>query len=527
MVIETGSIRRWSAGVLVAGCVLTGSVRATAAGQVEVGNPPEQDGEVIRGASLAQRARSYKELGDSYVSDDRLDAAADAYGEALSLDREAFTPDERVEMAIYISWEDRLDEAGNELRLVLSEDPAHIGARSHLAQVYSWSGRLKQSVVEAEKVLAASPGHQDALLVKANALEWQGYFRSAIPLYRELLDSDVRFDARIGLSRALLSGGNRQAALENARTLSPASPRQSNQLEELTRTIRGLSRPRVDLRHNYYQDSDENQHHTFSLLYGFGFRNHDFQLQLGRTDSRNGTRTSRSRAASFDFTSVLTEGLSIGGAIGVTQPRTGSLPSLVTGGFSVDSSISNGRIGASVSSSVLADTTELIENRIRATSYGTSIAKPVSERFSLAGGYSYRDLSDGNHSHDVQFTPEFLAISNPRVSIGYQFRFQDYRGQTQSGYFDPDDYIANRVFSSLYYENAHFYSYVNAFAGRQEYTRNGSFTEDAVIGGAFSVGFMPTTAVRIEINGEGGNFAAGSVSGFTYFNLGSRVTLAF
>lgn len=488
--------------------------------------PPEESARREEPARLTQ-ARAFKEMGDNYVAEDRLDAAADSYLQALALGRDAFTADERVDMAVYISWEDKLDEASEELKSVLAEHPDHIGARSHLARVYSWSGRLSDSIVEADKVLEASPGNQDALLVKADALEWGGHFRQAIPVYREILQSGGSFEAGIGLSYALLSGGNRSAARESALALSPVGSRQIAQLEELTDTIRGFSRPRIDLRHNYYQDSDDNQHHRYSALYGFGLGNTDFQLQLTRVDSRNNTETRRSRAAGFDFTSVLTEGLSIGAGVGVSQPGTATRPNLMTGNVGITSSLSNGTISANVSSSVLVDTAELIENRIRAVNYGATIAKPVTRRLSVSTAYQYKDFSDGNHAHDIQLAPEFLVAFNPRVSFGYLFRYQDYGSQTGSGYFDPTDYVSNRAFGSIYYENSRFYAYANVFAGRQRYTRNAFFTDDAVLGGNFSIGFTPVSAISIEVNAEGGNFAAGSVSGFTYYDLGSRATVRF
>src|SRR5262245_52803343 len=61
----------------------------------------------------------YKELGDQYVSKEKFREAADAYGQALVLGREQFKLDDRVRMAIYISWEDRLNTAADELRRVI------------------------------------------------------------------------------------------------------------------------------------------------------------------------------------------------------------------------------------------------------------------------------------------------------------------------------------------------------------------------------------------------------------------------
>ena len=476
-------------------------------------------------ASRIAEAQSYKELGDRHVSGDRLTEAAEAYLQALALARDAFSHDDRVEMAVYISWEDRLAEALRELQLVLDEAPDHVGARSHLARVYAWSGRLTEAILEADRILEATADHRDALLVKADALEWKGHFRKAIPVYEEILGAGTDFDARLGLSYALLSAGDRAAARENTRLAFPGTPRQQAQLAELTETIRALVRPHVDLGHSYYEDSDANQSNRYTLLHGFGLGNHDFQLQLTRTDSRDRNERARSRSASFSFSSNLAEGLSIGAGIGLSRPDASSAGHRTTGRFTLDGRISNGGAGISVSSDVLTDTIELIANRIRVVSYRAQASKPLSDRLSLSGAYTYRDYSDGNAAHDVELAPEVLLATRPRVSLGYQFRFQDSRGQSQSGYFDPDDYLANRAFASVYYERAGFYTYLHAFAGRQQYTRNGVFTGDSVRGGAFSLGFMPASSLRIEIHADGGNFRAGSVSGFNYVTVGSRISI--
>src|SRR5437773_855775 len=89
------------------------------------------------------QARLYKEQGEKLISQDKTEPAADAFSKALSLDRDTFSPAERVRMAIYLSWADRLQEAEKELNLVLAADPKNRAARTHLARVLGWSGELR------------------------------------------------------------------------------------------------------------------------------------------------------------------------------------------------------------------------------------------------------------------------------------------------------------------------------------------------------------------------------------------------
>ena len=98
-------------------------------------------------------------------------ASGEEYRKALSHDR-GFTAEDRLMMARHMSWGGRIDEAIEELRAILSEDPGNIDARNHLARCLSWKGDLGGSLEESSRVLAASPGNKDALLTRANALRW-------------------------------------------------------------------------------------------------------------------------------------------------------------------------------------------------------------------------------------------------------------------------------------------------------------------------------------------------------------------
>src|SRR5438067_12360507 len=123
------------------------------------------------------QARLYKEQGEQLISQDKTEPAADAFSKALSLDRDTFSPAERVRMAIYLSWADRLQEAEKELNLVLAADPKNRAARTHLARVLGWSGELTESIAQAETALKDAPDVQDASLVNADSHIWQGQRR--------------------------------------------------------------------------------------------------------------------------------------------------------------------------------------------------------------------------------------------------------------------------------------------------------------------------------------------------------------
>jgi tetratricopeptide (TPR) repeat protein len=81
----------------------------------------------------AKKAQLYKKLGDLYVSREDFKRAAEEYIRALAL-KKKFPVQERLQMAVAISWGDRLDEAIAEFRSILKDDPNNSEARIHLAR---------------------------------------------------------------------------------------------------------------------------------------------------------------------------------------------------------------------------------------------------------------------------------------------------------------------------------------------------------------------------------------------------------
>ena len=478
-------------------------------------------------ADRAQQSRLYKRLGEALVAQDNLGQAADAFSKALALGRDQFTARERVQMAIYLSWADRLAESQDELNRVLVQEPKNIAARTHLARVLSWSGNLGAAIAQADIVRTDGPDHKDALLVKADALQWQGRYIEAIPIYRKLVARDGDFDARVGLARSMLAVGNRTGALATRNSLTPANKRQQNELAKVTDAIDQETRPSVDGRYNYYRDSDRNRLNRYSLTGGFWIGNQKYGLEYRHTEASDRTRDNHADDLLASIYSRLSDRFAAGAGIGFTRlddRRTSSFP---IGHARVDARLFAGRVGANVTREVLTDTAELIENRIRMTNVGLYLTQPLTDRFDVHAGYNYKSFSDGNHANDLQLVSQYAIFLAPRITVGHRFRLLDFHKQSGSGFFDPNNYIANRAFSSLYYENRLFYTYLEIYVGHQTFRRNRVASDDFIHGGAGSIGIKPVSNLAIEVNVEGGNFAAGSTSGFNYFIIGPRILFRF
>jgi tetratricopeptide (TPR) repeat protein len=475
----------------------------------------------------ASQAKLYKQLGDVWVAQDNLDKAGEAYAKALTADRDSFSASERLRMAIYLSWADRLRDSEAELRSLLVQDSKNIAARTHLARVLSWSGELTQAIREADSVLRDAPEHKEALLVRADALQWQGQYLEAIPVYRSILARDGDFDARVGLARSLLAVGDRLGAVENLNALKPANARQKREFARLEEAVNRETRPALEARYNYYSDSDRNRLDRYGLAGNLWLGNQKYGLEYRHTDARDRTRDNRSEDFLMTIYSRLTDRFSAGAGLGFTQLADRHTSTFPTGHVRLDARLFSGSAGVNVAREALTDTAELIENRIRATHAGLYVTQPLTERFSVHAGYRYRSFSDSNHANELQLVSQYAIYLAPRITIGHRFRLLDFHKQAGSGYFDPNNYIANRAFTSLYYENRFLYTYLEGYFGYQTFRRNGLANDDLIHGGSGSIGVKPLPGLAVEVNAEGGNFAAGATSGFNYFIIGPRVIYKF
>ena len=481
-------------------------------------------------ASTSDRAtqgRLNKQLGDALVAQDNIEQAADAYAKALAASPESFSTSDRVRMAIYLSWADRLSESEAELRRVLDQEPKNIAARTHLARVLSWAGELDEAITQSDTVVRDAPDHKDALLVRADALQWKGRYLEAIPIYRKVIARDDDFDARVGLARSLLALGDRTGADENLRMLKPANARQKREFARLTETINQETASSIEARYNHYTDSDRNRLHRYVLAGDFWGGNQKYGLFYRHTDAKDRTRDNRAEDFLLKVYSRLTDGISGGIGLGFTQLADHHTSNFPAGHARLDAKLFGGSAGLNVTREVISDTAELIENRIRMTNVGMYLTQPLTERFSTHGAYHYKSFSDGNHANELQLSAQYTIYLMPRITVGYRFRLLDFHKQKGNGYFDPNNYIANRPFASIYYEHRLFYAYLDGFLGYETFRRNRVASDNFIYGGTGSLGVKPTTRLAIEVNVEGGQFSAGSASGFNYFNIGPRVIYKF
>jgi hypothetical protein len=69
-----------------------------------------------------------------------------------------------------------------------------------------------------------------------------------------------------------------------------------------------------------------------------------------------------------------------------------------------------------------------------------------------------------------------------------------------------------------------FSGFAELFIGHQSYLRYGTGNNEIISGGAVTVGYKLTKNISVGINGEGGDFALQTATGFRYHLFGVRLS---
>ncbi len=473
------------------------------------------------------KALLMKKLGDLYVSREDYQRAAEAYALALSLYR-GFSEQEKTQMAVFLSWADKLDDAAALLRSVLSENPKNGEARVHLARALSWSGKLREAEDEADKVLRELPENGEALLIKANILRWKGDAKASMPLYEKILTKGEDFDARLGLAYAYLDAGDRKHAAANASLVQPRYAYQVKELNKFQEAARDREKSPADGSFIHYSDSDGNRVNTYSL---------SSQLHPGDWTATFGYRhvdavDPTPRSARADEVSMKTyhKGDRTGAGAGVSAVREefGQTVNSLAGHLTADVSVPRGTIGATASKDVLTDTAQLIQNRIFQTSGTLRASGEFPAGFSAFCSYQYSEYSDVNRSQDVVLrVNERIVEKKPGLTAAYKFRYRDFERQSGSGYFDPQHFSSHQLLLKASAETGRLHGFVEPYYGSQSFARYGTRSSGPFYGGSGALGYAVRRNMSIELSGERGNNIAGTVSVFNYYLTTLRLTAAF
>jgi len=475
-----------------------------------------------------QLAQLYKQRGDQLVSRDNYKEAAQAYITALSLARDSFSLEERIELATYISWGGKLKAAAEELKFVLAQQPANLKARLHLARILSWMGRYDEALRQVNMVLSLQPQNQEALLIKANLRRWRGELEKAKSIYQRLLEKEENFEARLGLIYTYLYLGQRKQAINDFKHL---KPRYAYEEKETARLAIAMAREidhSFDGRAFYYADEDKNESYFYPINLTFWLSNWRFDFIFQHREARD----KRIQVKSEDFFLKTyfrpKEFLGAGAGAGFLQLRNGRVKDFLTWNLKADIITSATGAGFGLSSQGFTETAQLIRNEIRFVNFNLYLSQKITDRFSFWTDFTQRDYSDNNYSRGFQLALIYrLHLYQPSLNLGYRTRYLNFKCQTYSGYFDPDVYLSHQIFTTFYTESLRFYLYFEPYAGYQNYRRYEQRITNWIGGGTFSLGWIISRNFLLEIKAEGGNFSLATATGWRYYLLGLRLFISF
>jgi tetratricopeptide (TPR) repeat protein len=486
-----------------------------------------------------EKAALYKKLGDLYASREDFKSAAEEYIHALTLSK-GFPEEERIQMAVSISWGDRLDEAIAEFQSILKADPKNVEARIHFARTLSWAGKFDESLDEIVKVLERYPDNRDALLIKANDLRWNGDTDASFPIYKSLLEKQEDFDVRIGYTYILLAQGEDAAVRESMALLKPAYPYQEDELKKLQEEI---SKPKpapqvhgeensaastADVKFANYRDTDGNEVNRYSASYGFHAGKWKNLLSYIHTEATDYTRRDSTDMVSGETWFPVAPQIGMGAGLGIIRYNNNESVDFLLGHLSTDREFPWGSMGITLAEEPLNETAELIENRIRYTAARADLSSSLADRLSLSGSLGYTDYSDDNSSYNLRLAlRRFLTQENPRISVGYRFVYLDFDHQSFHGYFDPNDFVSNQIFAGTTFAYGKWSGFAELYVGYQSYRRYGEDHGDIISGGAAEVGYKLTQNITADISFEGGDSSVQTAAGFRYHLLGVRLSGAW
>jgi putative PEP-CTERM system TPR-repeat lipoprotein len=169
----------------------------------------------------AENATYLNLLGAAHFSSGDLDAARDAFREALGIDGRF--PPARLNLAKLERKEGKTEEARALLEVLLDEQPNHVGAMLELARVFEEQGRNDDALRWAERAFGLRPTATDVAVYWVDLLLKLGEPAKALAA-AEAMEFQVPDDARIliALARSYLANGRHataQVVLQRASSL--------------------------------------------------------------------------------------------------------------------------------------------------------------------------------------------------------------------------------------------------------------------------------------------------------------------
>ncbi len=185
------------------------------------------------------------------------------------------------------------------------------------------------------------------------------------------------------------------------------------------------------------------------------------------------------------------------------------------------------QVNGSVGRQSLRYSPEITSNQIRFDYVTAGARGRVADRWRPFVDAGYADFSDGNSRTNVLagFTYE-TPLSAPQLIVGSSIQATNFAENTNSGYFDPQDFFSTLVNARLngrFAKTNHTWG-ASVETGVQSFELNGiDVDNDLVVVLTGVLGFPLNRHLALEVQASWGNYAALTTAGFESRQLGLRL----
>jgi tetratricopeptide (TPR) repeat protein len=452
----------------------------------------------------------------------RFDEALARYDRALVLD--PASPQARLERAKVLSWDGQLEPAVEAYRAYLDDHADDVDARVGLAATLSWLRRFEESRTEFQRGIEARPGNVDALVGMARTYAWSGELGEAREWYeRALTVEPENKDARLGLAYLDLWSGAPELAARSAAELERAHPGDADVLE-LAQRARADSGPRAEARLEHIDDTDDNELDVLRLSGSLPVAPLRVGASYAHYDLANDPAGASASIDSFFVNAAwnLSRSQSLGLSLGVDrndndiddERHTEPLGEAVYT-WGLDRPF---RITASAGRQALRYSPQITANDIRFDYVTLATTGRVGGGWTVFGSLGAADVTDDNDRIEANAGFDYpLRDEEPRLDLGATLRLLDYGEDTDSGYFDPQNFLSalGRVGTGGDFGARGYTWSAELQAGAQSFTLGGVETDhdlvtvvNGTLGAPLGRGFV------LELRAGWGDYAAQTAGGF-------------
>lgn len=196
-------------------------------------------------AEETERASIYKEIGDYHASLDNYSQASDAYLKALPSIRNRLTINERLQIAKYLSWGKKYNEAIFELNSIIQTDPSNCEAQLHLSRVLSWIQQTDQAIASYDHALRICGNSEKRAQIYKEIGELyisKSDIKSVVKTYSQALSTPEIFpvEDRIKMAQYISDGGDKETAIQALNKILRSNPDNKKARSLLIKEILGF-----------------------------------------------------------------------------------------------------------------------------------------------------------------------------------------------------------------------------------------------------------------------------------------------